>query len=119
MCFSRLAKCENRFNKYLTNYTLIHCNACKLTMNTESIYEESDLTHFNPPFSIATTILIIVDMFLLHINESTTSYKHESCDPQFKIILSMHILFLLTTNLLYHIIGYIYSILWKSYETVI
>lgn len=58
-------------------------------------------------------------MFLLHINVSTTiptSDKHESLTPQFKIILSMHILFLFTA-LLYHTTGYIYGILWHSYET--
>jgi hypothetical protein len=55
---------------------------------------------------------------LLHINESTTSDKHESHEPQFKIILSMHIL-LLSTTLLYHITDYIYGILQESYETVI
>ena len=53
MCFSRLVKCENRFNKYIKNYTVTHCNASKLTINTEFTYEEFDLTHFNPPFPIA------------------------------------------------------------------
>jgi hypothetical protein len=61
MCFSRLVKCENRFTKYIKNYTVTHSNARKLTINTEFTYEEFDLTHFNPPFPIAKTILIMVD----------------------------------------------------------